>query len=324
MVLKADQLRVKALLTETITLLCKNGLNYRSEFAIEALIGITLDKDDVFLISIKEKIAGGMGMLDKVESPERDFQVEISGPGSAHADMTDRYDDGESDENDGEATATTPAPRQLFKREKAERRRQRRRRRASYDETEPLATSQSGDSANFAMPDFDIEKALDDANSLQAVASYTTERRNAAAGDGASRDNSLDSEMPDTKKARVEDAGESIVKEETDDDIIVIKEELPSDMGSCAMQQTYSMSGHTLPTTSALPSTDPSVFHTPMSSAPVFPGNSSWTAPAAMPSSLPSASAGSAASQGNASLTPSSHMQQVGIVSFLHGWLARR
>jgi hypothetical protein len=56
MVLKADQQRVRALLAETVTLLCKNGLHYKSEFSIEGLIGITLDKDEIFLVSIKETI----------------------------------------------------------------------------------------------------------------------------------------------------------------------------------------------------------------------------------------------------------------------------
>jgi len=56
MVLKADQQRVKALLSETITLLCKNGLNFRKEFSIEGLIGITLDQEEIFLVSIKETI----------------------------------------------------------------------------------------------------------------------------------------------------------------------------------------------------------------------------------------------------------------------------
>lgn len=54
MVLTADQQRVKALLTETITLLCKNGLHFQSKFCIEGLIGITLDEDDVFLVNINE------------------------------------------------------------------------------------------------------------------------------------------------------------------------------------------------------------------------------------------------------------------------------
>lgn len=56
MVLTADQQRVKALLTETITLLCKNGLRFQDKFCIEGLIGITLDEDDIFLININETI----------------------------------------------------------------------------------------------------------------------------------------------------------------------------------------------------------------------------------------------------------------------------
>lgn len=56
MVLKSDQERVKALLSETITLLCRNGLHFQSELSIEALIGITLDHEDVFLVSVKEII----------------------------------------------------------------------------------------------------------------------------------------------------------------------------------------------------------------------------------------------------------------------------
>jgi len=56
MVLTADQERVKSLLTETVTLLCKNGLHFQTEFSIEGLIGITLDSQDVFLVSFKENI----------------------------------------------------------------------------------------------------------------------------------------------------------------------------------------------------------------------------------------------------------------------------
>ena len=52
----ADKERIKDLLSETIILLCKNGLNFDSEFSIEGLIGITVDKKDVFLVSLKETI----------------------------------------------------------------------------------------------------------------------------------------------------------------------------------------------------------------------------------------------------------------------------
>jgi len=56
MVRQEDREKIQALLKDTITLLCKNGLPFRSEFSIEALIGITLDKEDVFLVNINEII----------------------------------------------------------------------------------------------------------------------------------------------------------------------------------------------------------------------------------------------------------------------------
>lgn len=60
--------RVKSGLKEAITLLCKTGLNFQSEMSIDGLLGITLDQNEVFLVSIKEII----------KNP-RDFQVTSSG-----------------------------------------------------------------------------------------------------------------------------------------------------------------------------------------------------------------------------------------------------
>lgn len=59
MVLKPDQEHIRELLAETITLLCCNGLHFKSEFSIDALIGITIDQDEVFLVSIKETFQNG-------------------------------------------------------------------------------------------------------------------------------------------------------------------------------------------------------------------------------------------------------------------------
>lgn len=81
MTLKADQQQVKALLTETIMLLCKNGLHFRSEFCVEGLIGITLDREEVFLINIKETVrcdqlsnAAGSRVTDNPGASEADDQ----------------------------------------------------------------------------------------------------------------------------------------------------------------------------------------------------------------------------------------------------------
>lgn len=68
-----DREKLKTLLTETITLLCKNGLDFQSEFSIEALIGITLDQNDVFLVSIKETVRSLQS-----DDEEEDVQIEFT------------------------------------------------------------------------------------------------------------------------------------------------------------------------------------------------------------------------------------------------------
>ena len=47
------------MLKDTITLLCKNGLQFKNKFCIDAVIGITLDDDEVFLVSMNELISSG-------------------------------------------------------------------------------------------------------------------------------------------------------------------------------------------------------------------------------------------------------------------------
>ena len=54
-----EQERVRQLLTEAITVLCKNGLKYSSKFCVEGLLGITLDDNDILLVNIRETIGSG-------------------------------------------------------------------------------------------------------------------------------------------------------------------------------------------------------------------------------------------------------------------------
>ena len=56
MVRKREQSRLKELLCEAITVLCKASLSYRSEFNIEGLVGITVDNEEIFLINLNEHI----------------------------------------------------------------------------------------------------------------------------------------------------------------------------------------------------------------------------------------------------------------------------
>ena len=52
---KPDQERVKNLLTDTVTLLCKNGLTFSDQLRIEGLLGVSIDNNDVFFVHISEK-----------------------------------------------------------------------------------------------------------------------------------------------------------------------------------------------------------------------------------------------------------------------------
>ncbi len=65
---------MRDLLKDTITLMCKNGLKYDTEFSVEALIGITLDQENVFLISLNEKI---VNPTTAVTSTEKDSAASI-------------------------------------------------------------------------------------------------------------------------------------------------------------------------------------------------------------------------------------------------------
>ena len=72
--MKPDQERVKNLLAETVTLLCKNGLTYEEELRIEAVIGVTVDSNDVFLVHINDKF-GGTVALKEPESSVSELQA---------------------------------------------------------------------------------------------------------------------------------------------------------------------------------------------------------------------------------------------------------
>lgn len=63
-----NQQRFKALLKETITLLCSNGLNYKSEFSIEAVIGITIDQESILLVSIQDTVSNNAKSMSASQS----------------------------------------------------------------------------------------------------------------------------------------------------------------------------------------------------------------------------------------------------------------
>lgn len=76
--LKTDQQRIKELLSETIVLLCKNGLHFEKEFSIEALIAITLDQKDIFLVSIKETVLADSSTPTEIKINQSDLLPLVS------------------------------------------------------------------------------------------------------------------------------------------------------------------------------------------------------------------------------------------------------
>ena len=63
-----EQEKVKALLREAVTVLCRNGLTFNSELTVEGLLGITVDNKEVFLVNINEKIKHDNGSTGKDEA----------------------------------------------------------------------------------------------------------------------------------------------------------------------------------------------------------------------------------------------------------------
>ena len=57
MKLREEETKLQELLKETITLLCKNGLQFSKGFSIDALIGITTDDASTFLVKLEETVS---------------------------------------------------------------------------------------------------------------------------------------------------------------------------------------------------------------------------------------------------------------------------
>jgi len=54
--MQEEQERLKKLLRDTVTMLCRNGLQYQRRLRVEGVIGITVDDDSVFLVHINDTV----------------------------------------------------------------------------------------------------------------------------------------------------------------------------------------------------------------------------------------------------------------------------
>lgn len=75
--MRPERDRVKALLTEAVSLLCKNSLSYEAEVEVEGLLGITVDKSEVFLVSLHELIKRPETQLQQM-APQQQLQFASS------------------------------------------------------------------------------------------------------------------------------------------------------------------------------------------------------------------------------------------------------
>lgn len=75
MISKKDHSRLRNLLVDAISLLCRNGVPFRSVLRVDALVGITLDKNEVVLININEDFPKGSDSdLETVETVDDGYQ----------------------------------------------------------------------------------------------------------------------------------------------------------------------------------------------------------------------------------------------------------
>ena len=55
--MRSERQWMQEILRQTIVSLCKSGLKFSHEMCVEGLLGVTLDKSDVFLVNIKEVVS---------------------------------------------------------------------------------------------------------------------------------------------------------------------------------------------------------------------------------------------------------------------------
>ena len=87
---------MKHLLSDAVTLLCKNGLQYNYEMRVEGVIGITLDNNDILVVHINEAYDAAKALT---ESPPEQIGSAHVEPSSVAA-LTDLIS--QSVENDGQ------------------------------------------------------------------------------------------------------------------------------------------------------------------------------------------------------------------------------
>ena len=191
---EVDKQRMKMLLSETMTLLCKDGLHFDSEFRIEALVGITLDRQEVILFNINETVS-------LTEAPQQPNGSKLQQTGSGeprrkksrhhHRFHDDDQYGGVTGEARGSTVVTNPSKGQHHQSSGAM---------SgtdlgvlSYDEdgfdgtsiVDILAEQQKGSALASSLPDKELRQVLSSLNNGSHMSPVTFERRNKSVSIGA-------------------------------------------------------------------------------------------------------------------------------------------
>lgn len=78
--LREDQVKVCQLIKETVALLCKSSLKYDFQFTIEGLLGITVDKKEVFLVNVSDSFIDSSYQEPDSVSKDDNVEHELDNP----------------------------------------------------------------------------------------------------------------------------------------------------------------------------------------------------------------------------------------------------
>ena len=90
--MKQDHQRIQNMLLSTVSMLCRNGVQFDRELKVEGLIGITIDDDEVFLVHVDEKMCSAtentqitMTVTEPRKRPNEDSVSKHSRPQPQHS-----------------------------------------------------------------------------------------------------------------------------------------------------------------------------------------------------------------------------------------------
>ena len=92
-IMKPDQKRVQLLLVDTISLLCKNGLQFKTGLKVQGLLGVTVDNSEVFIVHIDENFTNELNAAVNVSHGSGDGQLAPT----SRAITVDDFDDDDED-----------------------------------------------------------------------------------------------------------------------------------------------------------------------------------------------------------------------------------